>query len=50
MLKKYHTLPYIYNRIKLKLYEIEHPEHPWMTSESIRLLGQLIRPCDIGLE
>ena len=50
MLKKHHSIQYVYNRLQQKIFEIKNPDTPWMTKESIRLLNQLITPHDIGVE
>lgn len=50
MIKKHHTPKFIYSRLKQKLYEKKHPDNPWMTPESIKLMHQLINAQDIGLE
>ena len=50
MIKKHHTPKFIFSRLKQKLYEKKHPDSPWMTPESIKLMDQLINPNDIGLE
>lgn len=50
MLKKHYTLTFIYNRFKQKIYEIKNPDTPWMTSQSIKLLDQLITKDDNGVE
>jgi len=49
-MRKIRNLKYYYYRLRQKLYEKKYPDHPWMTSESIKLLDQLIKPEDIGLE
>lgn len=50
MSKIYLTPRYIFNKVKLKLYEKKHPNHPWLTARAIALLDTMIKPDDIGLE
>ena len=42
MLKKHQTPKYIYYRLKQILFEKRNSHYPWMTSQSINLLDQLI--------
>jgi hypothetical protein len=44
------TPRYIYKRIGLLLYEKRHPDYPWLTEKAIRLLDNLLRLSDVGLE
>lgn len=44
------TPRYVVNRIKLAGYEFTHPNAPWLTSQSIGLLEQLLKQTDVGLE
>jgi predicted O-methyltransferase YrrM len=32
------------------IYESQHPDHPWITQDSIAILTTLLRPDDVGLE
>ena len=41
---------YVHNRLRVKLEELKHPEHPWLTKDAIKLLEDLICPNDIGIE
>ena len=46
-----HLTPrYVFNRLKLILYEIYNPDKPWLTKDSINLIDQLIKKSDVGLE
>jgi predicted O-methyltransferase YrrM len=46
-----HRTPrYVYHRTRQLLYERGHPGDPWLTPQSIRLLGPLLRPGDRGVE
>jgi predicted O-methyltransferase YrrM len=44
------TPHYVYARFRLMRYERAHPDYPWITSESNRLLASMLRPDDIGAE
>src|SRR5438128_2036659 len=44
------TPQYLRDRVALWIYYRRHPEAPWLTAESIRLLNCLLRPADRGLE
>lgn len=47
----YWTQPrYAVARLKLWTFEMKNPGLPWLTQDSIRLMGQLIRPTDVGME
>jgi predicted O-methyltransferase YrrM len=50
MFKKHWTLLYVYSKIKNYVWEKFNPENPWLTPDSIKLLNELIKPTDIGLE
>jgi len=50
MNKKHWTPRYIISRLLNIIYEFRHPEHPWLTSHSIKLLDELLKPSDVGLE
>lgn len=41
---------YLYNRIKLFLYEIRHPDYPWLTQRANEILSHLIKKNHIGFE
>ena len=46
-----HLTPrYIYNRLSVILDEKLHPNHPWLTKQSVSLLDTLLSPQDIGVE
>jgi predicted O-methyltransferase YrrM len=40
----------LYNRFKLFLYEIKHPDYPWLTPLAIEILSNWLRKTDSGLE
>lgn len=44
------NLRYLYNRLKLFLYEKKHPEHPWLTQQANKILSSCLRKTDEGLE
>lgn len=44
------TPRYIFDRVNLGLWERQHPDLPWLTAESIRLLSGMLRPTDRALE
>ena len=44
------TPRYLCNRFKLFLYEIKHPDHPWLTQQVNEILQSWLRKADIGLE
>lgn len=50
MLKKHHTLRYIIARTKQYLYQKRHPNAPWLTSQSVFLLNELIKKSEVGFE
>ena len=41
---------YLYNRFKLFLDEIKHPDHPWLTQQANAILSSWLRKTDVGLE
>jgi len=51
MISLSHVTPhYIYSRLAIIFYEIRNTEHPWLTADAIRIMSELIRPNDIGVE
>ena len=47
----HHWTPrYLYNRFKLFLYEIKHPNHPWLPQQANAILSSWLRKTDVGLE
>ncbi len=38
------------DRVRLFFYEKKHPESPWLTQRMVEMLGQLLRPSDVGME
>lgn len=50
IIKKHWTLRYVYNRTKNYFFEKNNKDLPWLTPDSIRLLNDLIKKSDIGLE
>ena len=51
MLPKRHWTPrYVANRLALMLDAKIKPRNPWLTADSVRLLSQLIKPTDVGVE
>ena len=44
------TPRYIRARARQALYQLGHPDAPWLTPEAIRLLDSMLRPSDIGAE
>ena len=46
-----HLTPrYIKNRLLVVYDEYRNPKNPWLTADSVRLLDQLIKPTDVGVE
>lgn len=46
-----HLTPrYVVNRTRQMLYERAHPDDPWLTPASVRLISTLLRPDDRGAE
>jgi hypothetical protein len=46
-----HITPrYIYNRLAVMLNEKINPTNPWLTSTSVCLIDELLKPNDIGVE
>jgi len=41
---------YLYNRFKLYLYEISHPDYPWLTPYANKILTCLIKKNHVGFE
>jgi hypothetical protein len=41
---------YLYNRFRLYLYEISHPDYPWLTQHANEILSHLIKKDHIGFE
>jgi predicted O-methyltransferase YrrM len=44
------TPHYIRARTRQAIYQRAHPDAPWLTPESIRLLDSMLQPSDIGAE
>ena len=49
-MKDYYTINYLISKIKLYFFQKKNPNDPWLTSESIKILRQLILKTDIGFE
>lgn len=47
---KHVTPRYIVDRLSVVLDEKRHPNHPWLTKDSVELLGHLLRKQDVGVE
>jgi predicted O-methyltransferase YrrM len=47
---KHWTPRYVFHRVLLTVYQSQHADHPWLTSDSIEILTTLLRPDDSGLE
>lgn len=41
---------YLYDRARQKLLIRRNPDWPWVTAEAVRMLEQLLRPDDVGIE
>lgn len=50
MIKKHWNLNYILSKLKVKLYEYQYPQAPWLTSTANEILDELLSPSDIALE
>ena len=47
----FHWSPqYLHNRFKLYLYEITHPDYPWLTQQANEFLSNWIRKIYVGFE
>lgn len=44
------TPDYFVSRIRRTIYEMNHPNQPWLVGEAVDLLASLLRPTDVGLE
>ncbi len=44
------TLRYLSDRTRQALYQRAHPDDPWLTPDSVRLLNSMLRPSDVGAE
>ncbi len=44
------TPEYLYNRLKLYLFELAHPDCPWLTQYVTKFLSSWLRKTDVGLE
>jgi len=49
-LKKHHSFQYLASRLRQIYFQKTHPRDPWLVPSAIRLLDQLIKPEDVGLE
>lgn len=47
---KHINIRYIYNRIKLIIYEKRFPKEPWLTAASNQILNNLLNSNDVGIE
>lgn len=50
MLKRHHTPRYVYNRVKLMVWQAAHPGRPWLTSAAIKVLEREIHSGLTGVE
>ena len=41
---------YFWDRAAFAIEQRCHPDHPWLTADAVRLLDQLLKPADIGVE
>lgn len=48
--RTHRTPRYLFDRTRQYFYERAHPDDPWLTPASIRLLSRLLRPADQGAE
>jgi len=46
----YYTPQYILDRIRLLLYELRYPDHPWLTKQANLIISTLLKPTDVGFE
>jgi len=44
------TPRYAFNRIRWEIFERTHPDSPWLVPDAVRLLDQMLRKSDAGLE
>jgi Predicted O-methyltransferase len=49
-IRRHHTPVYVVNRVRNLFWNARHADDPWLTPDSIRLLGGLLRPVDRGVE
>ena len=47
---KHWTPAYLFNRLRQRLYQRTHPDLPWLTPEAVRILSEVLRSTDVGLE
>lgn len=50
MIKKHWNLNYLLAKLKLKIIELLHPNYPWLTYESIKILNNELKRDFIGFE
>jgi len=50
LLKQVINPVYVVRRLKLALYEAQHPGEPWMAQRAIRVIEDYLRPSDHGFE
>ena len=50
MIKKHHTPGFVFARLRQIAFQTTNPSAPWLTSESIEILDQVIRRSDICVE
>lgn len=44
------TFHYVFSKLNYSLYAWRHPDHPWLTRESIQILSSCLSPEDQGFE
>lgn len=47
---KHWTPRYLYDRLRLEIYERLHPDHPWLTKSANRILARRLQSHHLGLE
>lgn len=44
------NLKYVLNRLSVMIDEKMNPDHPWLTSDAVKVLSSLIKTTDVGIE
>jgi len=44
------TLPYVFDRSRVWMYQCRHPNSPWLTADAVSILDSVLRASNNGLE